>query len=241
MTFITLHKTSLLFNGIFLSPSHLDPQVESDVPVDRCIQAHSDSREPLPCVRAGGLTSRLGCKLPLSLCRSAAGANGRTNARGGGEQTVQSAEEMRRERRTMTSVTRALPRLLSDTGQKKSALERKDVRRISFQRPKGTMEYVVSSRCCLSEPGGFVYIMHRCVCLCAWLRMSVCTQSRMYVIMFGMEMCACTSGMIHSLCRAVSMCCRKDFNCSYSWYSSLPAVFLQLGSKVLWQENMYYT
>ncbi|ROL45052.1 Oxidation resistance protein 1 [Anabarilius grahami] len=46
----------------------------------------------------------------------------------------------------MTSVTRALPRLLSDTGQKKSALERKDVRRISFQRPKGTMEYVVESR-----------------------------------------------------------------------------------------------
>ncbi|XP_067268241.1 oxidation resistance protein 1b isoform X2 [Chanodichthys erythropterus] len=33
-----------------------------------------------------------------------------------------------------------------DTGQKKSALERKDVRRISFQRPKGTMEYVVESR-----------------------------------------------------------------------------------------------
>ncbi|TRY74346.1 hypothetical protein DNTS_032040 [Danionella cerebrum] len=49
---------------------------------------------------------------------------------------------MRRERRTMTSVTRALPLLLPDTGQKKSALERKDVRRISFQRPKGTMEYV---------------------------------------------------------------------------------------------------
>ncbi|KAG1948552.1 oxidation resistance protein [Pimephales promelas] len=53
---------------------------------------------------------------------------------------------MRRERRTMTSVTHTLPRLLSDTGQKKSALERKDVRRISFQRPKGTMEYVVESR-----------------------------------------------------------------------------------------------
>uniref|UniRef100_A0A673IVE3 Oxidation resistance protein 1 n=1 Tax=Sinocyclocheilus rhinocerous TaxID=307959 RepID=A0A673IVE3_9TELE len=33
-----------------------------------------------------------------------------------------------------------------DPGQKKSALERKDVRRISFQRPKGTMEYVVESR-----------------------------------------------------------------------------------------------
>ncbi|XP_051519639.1 oxidation resistance protein 1b isoform X2 [Myxocyprinus asiaticus] len=33
-----------------------------------------------------------------------------------------------------------------DTGQKKSALERKDVRRISFQKPKGTMEYVVESR-----------------------------------------------------------------------------------------------
>uniref|UniRef100_A0AAY4E6F7 Oxidation resistance protein 1 n=1 Tax=Denticeps clupeoides TaxID=299321 RepID=A0AAY4E6F7_9TELE len=49
-----------------------------------------------------------------------------------------------RERRTMTSVTRALPRLLSDTGQKKS--ERKDGRRISFQKPKGTMEYCVESR-----------------------------------------------------------------------------------------------
>uniref|UniRef100_A0A8C2JSU3 Oxidation resistance protein 1 n=1 Tax=Cyprinus carpio TaxID=7962 RepID=A0A8C2JSU3_CYPCA len=33
-----------------------------------------------------------------------------------------------------------------DTGQKKSVLERKDVRRISFQRPKGTIEYVVESR-----------------------------------------------------------------------------------------------
>ncbi|XP_051992343.1 oxidation resistance protein 1-like isoform X4 [Xyrauchen texanus] len=32
-----------------------------------------------------------------------------------------------------------------DTGQKKSSLERKDVRRISFQKPKGTMEYVVES------------------------------------------------------------------------------------------------
>uniref|UniRef100_A0A8C2JT74 Oxidation resistance protein 1 n=1 Tax=Cyprinus carpio TaxID=7962 RepID=A0A8C2JT74_CYPCA len=53
---------------------------------------------------------------------------------------------MRRERRTMTSITRALPCLLSDTGQKKSVLERKDVRRISFQRPKGTIEYVVESR-----------------------------------------------------------------------------------------------
>uniref|UniRef100_A0A8C1ALD5 Oxidation resistance protein 1 n=1 Tax=Cyprinus carpio carpio TaxID=630221 RepID=A0A8C1ALD5_CYPCA len=60
--------------------------------------------------------------------------------------TERSAEKMRRERRTMTSITRALPRLLSDTGQKKCALERKDVRRISFQRPKGTMEYVVESR-----------------------------------------------------------------------------------------------
>ncbi len=97
---------------------------------------------------------------------------------------------MRRERRTMTSVTRALPRLLSDTGQKKSALERKDVRRISFQRPKGTMEYMVSSRGCLSDSGGSVYIMHRraCVCLHAGLRMNVCTHSRMCVIMFGMEM-----------------------------------------------------
>ncbi|XP_063041621.1 oxidation resistance protein 1b isoform X2 [Engraulis encrasicolus] len=64
----------------------------------------------------------------------------------------------RRERRTMiTSVTRAssssssssaVPRLPpSDTGQKKSdRKDAKDGRRISFQRPKGTIEYTVESR-----------------------------------------------------------------------------------------------
>lgn len=88
---------------------------------------------------------------------------------------------MRRERRTMTSVTRALPRLLSDTGQKKSVLERKDVRRISFQRPKGTMEYVVSIRCCLSDPGGFVYIMHRCVCVFVRLTKDECVYTKPHV------------------------------------------------------------
>jgi len=86
---------------------------------------------------------------------------------------------MRRERRTMTSVTHTLPRLLSDTGQKKSALERKDVRRISFQRPKGTMEYVVSSRCCLSDPGGSVYIM--CVCPPARLTKDECVYTQPHV------------------------------------------------------------
>lgn len=42
------------------------------------------------------------------------------------------------------NVTRALPRLLSDTGQKKTP-EKKDGRRMSFQRPKGTVEYSVSN------------------------------------------------------------------------------------------------
>uniref|UniRef100_A0A3Q4MFL3 Oxidation resistance protein 1 n=1 Tax=Neolamprologus brichardi TaxID=32507 RepID=A0A3Q4MFL3_NEOBR len=40
---------------------------------------------------------------------------------------------------------RTLPRLLSDTGQKKTP-EKKDGRRMSFQRPKGTIEYSVESR-----------------------------------------------------------------------------------------------
>uniref|UniRef100_A0A1A7Y1U1 Oxidation resistance protein 1 n=1 Tax=Iconisemion striatum TaxID=60296 RepID=A0A1A7Y1U1_9TELE len=43
------------------------------------------------------------------------------------------------------NVMRTLPRLLSDTGQKKSP-EKKDGRRLSFQRPKGTTEYSVESR-----------------------------------------------------------------------------------------------
>ena len=42
------------------------------------------------------------------------------------------------------NVMRTLPRLLSDTGQKKTP-ERKDGRRMSFQRPKGTIEYTVSN------------------------------------------------------------------------------------------------
>ncbi|KAK5862772.1 hypothetical protein PBY51_018136 [Eleginops maclovinus] len=41
------------------------------------------------------------------------------------------------------NVMRTLPRLLSDTGQKKTP-EKKDGRRMSFQRPKGTIEYSVS-------------------------------------------------------------------------------------------------
>uniref|UniRef100_A0A8C0YAB9 Oxidation resistance protein 1 n=1 Tax=Cyprinus carpio carpio TaxID=630221 RepID=A0A8C0YAB9_CYPCA len=49
-------------------------------------------------------------------------------------------------RRTNSKHPLSLYLSLRDTGQKKSALERKDVRRISFQRPKGTMEYVVESR-----------------------------------------------------------------------------------------------
>uniref|UniRef100_A0A3P8U0F1 Oxidation resistance protein 1 n=1 Tax=Amphiprion percula TaxID=161767 RepID=A0A3P8U0F1_AMPPE len=43
------------------------------------------------------------------------------------------------------NVMRTLPRLLSDTGQKKTP-EKKDGRRMSFQRPKGTIEYSVESR-----------------------------------------------------------------------------------------------
>lgn len=42
------------------------------------------------------------------------------------------------------NVMRTLPRLLSDTGQKKTP-EKKDGRRMSFQRPKGTIEYSVST------------------------------------------------------------------------------------------------
>ncbi|KAF3840193.1 hypothetical protein F7725_018910 [Dissostichus mawsoni] len=43
------------------------------------------------------------------------------------------------------NVMRTLPRLLSDTGQKKTP-EKKDGRRMSFQRPKGSIEYSVESR-----------------------------------------------------------------------------------------------
>ncbi|CAL8287028.1 unnamed protein product [Merluccius merluccius] len=43
------------------------------------------------------------------------------------------------------NVMRTLPRLLSDTGQKKTP-EKKDGRRMSFQRPKGTVQYSVESR-----------------------------------------------------------------------------------------------
>lgn len=42
------------------------------------------------------------------------------------------------------NVMRTLPRLLTDTGQKKTP-EKKDGRRMSFQRPKGTTEYSVSN------------------------------------------------------------------------------------------------
>lgn len=41
------------------------------------------------------------------------------------------------------NIMRTFPRLLSDTGQKKTP-EKKDGRRMSFQRPKGTIEYSVS-------------------------------------------------------------------------------------------------
>uniref|UniRef100_A0A8C0YEJ2 Oxidation resistance protein 1 n=1 Tax=Cyprinus carpio carpio TaxID=630221 RepID=A0A8C0YEJ2_CYPCA len=96
---------------------------------------------PLCAGQAGGLSSTPSLSLTPWLVLTDEQTQGV-----GGKQTERSAEKMRRERRTMTSITRALPRLLSDTGQKKCALERKDVRRISFQRPKGTMEYVVESR-----------------------------------------------------------------------------------------------
>ena len=42
--------------------------------------------------------------------------------------------------------SKLLPQFLSDTGQKKTA-DKKDGRRMSFQKPKGTIEYSVS--CCL--------------------------------------------------------------------------------------------
>lgn len=41
------------------------------------------------------------------------------------------------------NVTHALPQFFSDTGQKKT-LDKKDGRRMSFQKPKGTIEYTVS-------------------------------------------------------------------------------------------------
>ncbi|OXB66667.1 hypothetical protein ASZ78_014233 [Callipepla squamata] len=43
------------------------------------------------------------------------------------------------------NLTRTLPQFLSDTGQKKTA-DKKDGRRMSFQKPKGTIEYSVESR-----------------------------------------------------------------------------------------------
>lgn len=44
------------------------------------------------------------------------------------------------------NLTRTLPQFFSDTGQKKTP-DKKDGRRMSFQKPKGTIEYSVS--CCL--------------------------------------------------------------------------------------------
>ena len=49
------------------------------------------------------------------------------------------------------NVMRTLPRLLSDTGQKKTP-EKKDGRRMSFQRPKGTIEYAVSNAAQTNRP-----------------------------------------------------------------------------------------
>ena len=43
------------------------------------------------------------------------------------------------------NLTRTLPQFFSDTGQKKTP-DKKDGRRMSFQKPKGTIEYSVS--CC---------------------------------------------------------------------------------------------
>lgn len=124
---------------------------------------------------------------------------------------------MRREKRTMTSVTRSIPRLLSDTGQKKNTL--KDVRRISFQRPKGTMEYVVSirfsvwSRCfCLHTAPAPL-----CVCLCVCLCCRVYTQPHVcnYVWDGYLSM---HIGYDWWCCYYVGL----DFNAVY--YASLPAV-----------------
>lgn len=41
------------------------------------------------------------------------------------------------------NLTRTLPQFFSDTGQKKTP-DKKDGRRMSFQKPKGTIEYSVS-------------------------------------------------------------------------------------------------
>lgn len=52
---------------------------------------------------------------------------------------------------------RTLPRFLSDTGQKKTP-DKKDGRRMSFQRPKGTIEYSVSES-----------LLPSCLCVCMYL------------------------------------------------------------------------
>lgn len=43
------------------------------------------------------------------------------------------------------NLTRTLPQFFSDTGQKKTP-DKKDGRRMSFQKPRGTIEYSVSYR-----------------------------------------------------------------------------------------------
>uniref|UniRef100_A0A6Q2XNS7 Oxidation resistance protein 1 n=1 Tax=Esox lucius TaxID=8010 RepID=A0A6Q2XNS7_ESOLU len=50
------------------------------------------------------------------------------------------------ERERNMNVMRTLPRLLSDTGQKKTQEKKDGSRRMSFQKPKGTIEYAVESR-----------------------------------------------------------------------------------------------
>lgn len=71
------------------------------------------------------------------------------------------------------NVMRTLPRLLSDTGQKKTP-EKKDGRRMSFQRPKGTIEYSVSN---IPATLLFFVLMTLCVfcaSLCSAASASVC-------------------------------------------------------------------
>jgi len=57
------------------------------------------------------------------------------------------------------NIMRTFPRLLSDTGQKKTP-EKKDGRRMSFQRPKGTIEYSVSEN---------IKLFPRYFCACAFV------------------------------------------------------------------------
>ena len=87
------------------------------------------------------------------------------------------------------NVMRSFPRLLSDTGQKKST-EKKDGRCMSFQRPKGTMEYSVS-------PRDRTLLFSS---LCLSVSPSVC-------LSLSLSRCLCADLNVYLLCSNFSHCC----------------------------------